>query len=166
MPENNQMMSVEGQLVGMPLAGPESFSQQQLDYLKRAMGIDETVLYDGNGSTTNNASLSESPFNFERLDIIVGDSSGNYEPVKISMITKEYSGSNYFTTTYASGLLNSYIIVIRFTLSTTGISVTKEVDYKVSFDSGTSATIAHNTATFMNCIYKVVGIHRIAGGNQ
>lgn len=35
----NEIMSVEGQLVGMPLAGPESFSQQQLDYLKRALGI-------------------------------------------------------------------------------------------------------------------------------
>lgn len=36
----NEIMSVEGQLVGMPLAGPESFSQQQLDYLKRALGVE------------------------------------------------------------------------------------------------------------------------------
>ena len=39
MPESNEIMSVEGQLVGIPLAGPESFSQQQLDYLKRALGV-------------------------------------------------------------------------------------------------------------------------------
>lgn len=39
MPENNQILSVEGQLVGMPLAGPESFSQQQLDYLRSALGL-------------------------------------------------------------------------------------------------------------------------------
>ena len=53
MPENNQLLSVEGQLVGMPLAGPESFSQAQLDYLKRALGVDETVLFEGvDGSYT------------------------------------------------------------------------------------------------------------------
>lgn len=39
MPENNNIMSLEGQLVGMPLAGPESFSQQQLDYLKTSLGL-------------------------------------------------------------------------------------------------------------------------------
>lgn len=36
---SNEIMSVEGQLVGMPLAGPESFSQQQLDYLRSALGL-------------------------------------------------------------------------------------------------------------------------------
>ncbi len=40
MPENNNIMSLEGQLVGLPLAGPESFSAQQLDYLKRALGVE------------------------------------------------------------------------------------------------------------------------------
>ena len=39
MPENNQILSVSGQLVGLPLAGPESFSQQQLDYLRTALGL-------------------------------------------------------------------------------------------------------------------------------
>ena len=39
MPENNNIMSIEGQLIGMPLAGPESFSQQQLDYLRSALGL-------------------------------------------------------------------------------------------------------------------------------
>ena len=36
---SNEIMSVEGQLIGMPLAGPESFSQQQLDYLRTALGL-------------------------------------------------------------------------------------------------------------------------------
>lgn len=39
MADNNNIMSLEGQLVGMPLAGPESFSQQQLDYLRTALGL-------------------------------------------------------------------------------------------------------------------------------
>ena len=70
MPENNNIMSLEGQLVGMPLAGPESFSQQQLDYLKRALGVDETVLWEGSlGSTGSSKSLSESIFNFKTIEI-------------------------------------------------------------------------------------------------
>jgi len=52
---SNEIMSVEGQLVGMPLAGPESFSQQQLDYLKTALGfvwqdISEEVTGAGTGT--------------------------------------------------------------------------------------------------------------------
>ena len=69
MPESNEIMSVEGQLVGMPLAGPESFSQQQLDYLKRALGVDETVLWDGGNSGATSATLSESLMNFESIKI-------------------------------------------------------------------------------------------------
>ena len=67
------MMSVEGQLVGMPLAGPESFSQQQLDYLKRALGVDETVLWEGTFKYGDSAiSLSEAPSHFTYIDIILG----------------------------------------------------------------------------------------------
>ena len=69
MPENNNIMSLEGQLVGMPLAGPESFSQQQLDYLKRALGVDETVLWEGGNSGASSATLSESLMNFESIKI-------------------------------------------------------------------------------------------------
>ena len=66
----NEMMSVEGQLVGMPLAGPESFSQQQLDYLKRALGVDETVLWSGSlGATGSSQALSESIYNFSAIEI-------------------------------------------------------------------------------------------------
>ena len=68
MPENNNIMSLEGQLVGMPLAGPESFSQKQLDYLKRALGVDETVLWEGSASK-GTVSLSESPMNFEYIAV-------------------------------------------------------------------------------------------------
>ena len=79
MPENNQILSVEGQLVGMPLAGPESFSQQHLDYLKRALGVDETVLWENSSGSTaeSGISLSESPYNFEKLAITAIDNNGN-----------------------------------------------------------------------------------------
>ena len=68
MPENNNIMSLEGQLVGMPLAGPESFSSEQLAYLKRALGVDETVLWE-NASGALSFTTSESINNFERIII-------------------------------------------------------------------------------------------------
>lgn len=82
MPENNQILSVEGQLCGIPLAGPESFSQQQLDYLKRAMGVDETVLYDAGTTYTQvtsdtNYNLSESFLNFTKIRVDYANSYGS-----------------------------------------------------------------------------------------
>lgn len=55
MPENNQILSVEGQLVGMPLAGPESFSAEQLAYLKTALGLGDWT--DVTSSMTKNTSV-------------------------------------------------------------------------------------------------------------
>jgi hypothetical protein len=71
MPENNQLLSVESQLVGLPLAGPESFSQAQLDYLKRALGVDETVLWETTSSGVDSGSItvSEAITNFEKYEI-------------------------------------------------------------------------------------------------
>ena len=73
MPENNQILSIGNQLVGMPLAGPESFSQEQIAYLKMALGVDETLLYSGlktngdGGSATY--TLSELPTNFQKIKV-------------------------------------------------------------------------------------------------
>ena len=53
MPESNEMMSVEGQLVGMSLAGPQSFSNQELNYLKGALDVDETLLFSGDINAAN-----------------------------------------------------------------------------------------------------------------
>lgn len=80
MPENNNIMSIEGQLIGIPLAGPESFSQQQLDYLKRALGVDETVLWTGEASGASaTMSLSESFTNFKRVRFYI-DEGNSYIP--------------------------------------------------------------------------------------
>lgn len=70
---SNEILSLNGQLCGIPLAGPESFSQQQLDYLKRALGVDETVLWEGAFKYGDSAIiLSEAPSHFTYIDIILG----------------------------------------------------------------------------------------------
>ena len=68
MSQSNELMSAGAQLIGMPLAGPESFSQQQLDYLKRALGVDETVLWSGS-AVDGSITLSEAMSNFNEVEV-------------------------------------------------------------------------------------------------
>lgn len=127
--------------------------------------VDETVLFDGNGTPTDNAALSESPFNFEKIMVVVSETGTSYENVGTFIYPKQLTGSRYATITYASGLLNAYLIIVRLNLTANSLTVDKEVDCKVGFDSGDSFSIYHNSATFKTCIYKVIGFNRISGGN-
>ena len=168
MPENNQMMSVEGQLVGMPLAGPESFSQQQLEYLKRALGVDETVLFDGTATAT--PTLSESPTNFERIRILYGSANNSTVGNNIGLQTIDvpvsfingYSNGSLFITYCFSGDVSAkqpQIACAYYTgVKTTSWSCTWGLYGRVY--SGTKTE-----STDWIRIHQIVGIHRIAGGN-
>ena len=159
MPENNQILSVEGQLVGMPLAGPESFSQQQLDYLKRALGMDETVLYDCSNNYvygTNSVTLSESYKNFEIIKIL--NSKGNvqfYYPANSQNVA-------LFTLTNMS---NGYLWLIPWTF--TSNTVYSGATGKIWTVGTTTAVDVPSNAPSNRWIQpiKIIGIHRIAGGN-
>lgn len=153
MSENNQMMSVEGQLVGMPLAGPESFSQQQLDYLKRALGVDETVLFENSATGTQGShsiSLSESLFNFDHAIFYVSDDAGTYGVIIVPTSVNATSGS----------------CMIRWTggYRTLYVTTSNGTDWAINgyqwYGSG-GGEIGSNYLS----INKVVGVHRIAGGN-
>lgn len=164
MSENNQMMSVEGQLVGMPLAGPESFSQQQLEYLKRAMGVDETVLYTVSGNSgVASCTLSEVASNFEYLDFTVGYTGGDNG---ISVV--RFPGS---TTTihiiYGAGIgTTDYLMRVYGTISGTSVEMTKSKCMSSAYTSTSAESIRNDNSGDLACIFKVVGIHRISGGNQ
>lgn len=144
------MMSVEGQLVGMPLAGPESFSQQQLDYLKRALGVDETVLWEGE-VVDGNISLSESLSNFKNIEVWMEGIQTSIKPVF------RYSGSvNEFTAIIPKGGTGvKYIYVTAWTISGTTVS------FRYTYLLGTNESSNYKEVR----IVKIVGIHRIAGGN-
>ena len=165
MPENNQILSVSGQLVGLPLAGPESFSQQQLDYLKRALGVDETVLWEGKAAMSNNPSLtlSESAMNFKFVDIYSLPHNHN----DIAVVTRIYTGTlagntdvegSFTIIGHAGGggfrINNAYLGIVNYTTM-------KFTEQKQTSLIGTNVT----TANTLNSIIKVVGVHRIAGGN-
>lgn len=157
MSENNQMMSVEGQLVGMPLAGPESFSQQQLDYLKRALGIDETVLWSGEASGVNaTMNLSEAYTNFEKLRFVIdeGNSAIPYwESCSLTNGTALYAG---FVRTNSG---NAEVANL-WSLGSSNNNTTLKIN------NATIRTNGGSTSTNNGTIIKIIGIHRIAGGNQ
>lgn len=165
MPENNQMMSVEGQLVGMPLAGPESFSQQQLDYLKRALGVDETVLWEGTSAISGNPTitLSESAQNFKYIDVVSLPHNSNEQAVinRFSAnegITGGTPGTSFTVIGHASG---------------TGVRINNAA---IKFD-GTSVVFSEqkmfniigtqlSTGNCNTVVIRIIGVGRIAGGNQ
>ena len=166
MSDNNQMMSVQGQLVGMPLAGPESFSQQQLEYLKRALGIDETVLIDDKmPARGNNITLAEPFTNFTYIDVSIK----HVDSPSITRYKTEYLAGaskialmcdyavNYMTKAY-----------IKFTPTSDSRIWTYESNkvYQLRHDT-TTWYITNNDNTYINSDMelRIVGIGRIAGGN-
>ena len=158
MPENNNnIMSIEGQLVGIPLAGPESFSQQQLDYLKRALGVDETVLWSGNYESTGSITLSESFKNFEliRVEFITND---NISFTSIFNSAEQNTNMVLLSCYVRSAVTGLSIKASQYTLTNTTITLSRGYDVSV----GQSAT---QTSGNKLTIKRVVGIHRIAGGN-
>lgn len=163
MPESNEIMSVEGQLIGMPLAGPESFSQQQLDYLKRALGVDETVLSTTTYVMSNNPTitLSEPAWNFEFVDIYVLPHNTNNVPIVLRFVTGGLVANNQGSITvqaHAGGggiRLNNGLLTIS---SSGNLVITESKQFSIV---GTTVSQGTAASTFV----KVVGIHRIAGGN-
>ena len=159
MPENNQILSVEGQLVGMPLAGPESFSAEQLAYLKRALGVDETVLWentDGVSSTNFPLTLSESISNFERVKIFWRPWSSNYTvSEKFTTDTQYFLEADWGSVASDS---STYHFLCCISINGTSATFNKQI-----FQQWGTTTINNNSTNFR--IYKIVGIHRIAGGN-
>lgn len=166
MPENNQILSVEGQLVGMPLAGPESFSQQQLDYLKRALGVDETLLWTGTiGAPGSTGVLSEDVTNFEFVDVYTEPVYGGICPVVTRFATIS-SGNAVRFGTFSQDAGNSYLANYTVDFSGTSVSVARAKRISINHSNGSvSVTDIVTTGSFKAPITKIVGIHRIAGGN-
>lgn len=165
MSQPNELASVEGQLVGMPLAGPESFSQQQLDYLKAAMGIDETVLWEGTlGATATNIGMSESVKHFERLKVFIQCKTNSIGRCKIIReIEPTFTESTPISLNYleaydrASSTTTMNMIYLQFTNETTASLL--------GGSKWVNNTFTNSITTYDFNIVKIVGIHRIAGGN-
>ena len=166
MPENNQILSVEGQLVGMPLAGPESFTAEQIAYLKRAMGIDETVLFSGTATGQTAINLPESIFNFERVKIWIRSKVDANNPTSIVEypISSSDTALNMFLTDRYDTTWQW--ITWRFTYGITNNGTTLTETSNAYGGSQSSNSWGAGANVHNQEIYKIVGIHRISGGNE
>ena len=161
MPENNQIMSVAGQLVGMPTAGPESFSQQQLDYLKRAIGVDETVLWSGLAAASDfPLSLSESLSNFEKVEFTwIPRYQGDYGSPTVcdTQGTDGYGGTLRYT--LAAPYWNANTNWFGWWFLNTTDNQTKLTSIKNAYGNPQTTTAL---ADGLNCrMVKIIGINRI-----
>lgn len=109
MPENNQIMSMEGQLVGMPLAGPESFSQQQLDYLKRALGFEWQDITSTMTNTSNTTKLIYCPATKVCVLTVISTRNINTGIVTIGTIAEAYRPSTSIIAASCALNNNSYV---------------------------------------------------------
>ena len=162
MSENNQIMSVQGQLVGLPLAGPESFSQQQLEYLKRAMGVDETVLWDDAGGAFT-ATLNESLFNFEKIKV--------FQATTYTYHIQEFYTSDLTNNAFALGaafVAESNKIYIFGSIWSITDNGTKVVSTNKGYGivGASSGVTYYGSNQYNGKIHRVIGVHRISGGNQ
>ena len=168
MSQPNELASVEGQLVGMPLAGPESFSAEQLAYLKRALGVDETVLYDSNMPALNNTiTLSEGMANFKYVDVSFYNPTTGDNPISYRYPTALFNATRIaFKVTWAVNYMTE--AWLKFT-PTNDVKVWTYVNNTVIQyrNNATTVTIIQDDTTYIKTTakLKIVGVHRIAGGN-
>ena len=166
----NELASVEGQMVGLPLAGPESFSVQQLAYLKRALGVDETVLWEGSltGDLPNGwtATLSELATNFEKIRVCYAKSPGSNSTSDRGWGTMEFYTADLATlgniVTIFSAMRSGTNIFVLFTQIDGWNTVNLSSNGGWQEKPNVSATISSSVRCYP---FRIIGIHRIAGGN-
>jgi hypothetical protein len=165
MSESNEILSAGAQLIGMPLAGPESFSAEQLAYLKRALGVDETVLFEDTGTTGTlvaSVVLSESSANFEKVEITLGWLGGGSSPVAGRLIfTCVPDGKYYGFGGYIGKDGSVHNVLGGISANGTTLALVNCLDL---YTNNNSSISAQSFAGVLK-VFKVVGIHRIAGGN-
>lgn len=156
----------------------DTMSAANVEKLKRLLGVDETVLYDNqSGSATSSISLTESPMNFEKVKVYFGTPIGtvsansNIGVSYTEVLTRTFSysaaaGHGYLTLNgffYGtnSNQSNPYFTVGQFT----GCNTTTWTQGASGIINKVGTTTSSTNPTWI-AIHKIVGIHRIAGGNN
>lgn len=170
MSESNELLSAGAQLIGMPLAGPETFSVQQLAYLKRALGVDETVLYsrtlDGDKNSGWTCTLSELATNFEKIRVCYGKTPNVANSSDIGWGTIEFYTADLAAFGNLVTLFNCMVAGSKMYVCYTRIAGWNTVNLSSTMGSQVTLESAGTTDTAVRMYpFKIVGIHRIAGGN-
>ena len=161
---SEQVNSVAGQLVGIPVGQVYTAGKGiKIDNVNKVVTVDETVLFDDTTMTgVSTCTLTEAATNFEYLDMVVGypNNSNGLNCVRIP------SATTYLHFTYQAGNgATDYFARVYGLINGTAISVTHCKMMYSAYSSTSADSIRNDNSTDMKCIYKVVGINRIAGGN-
>ena len=122
--------------------------------------LDETVLYIASGSTgVASCTLSEAASNFEYIDFIVGYNTGDNG---ISVVRFPGSSTKIHII-YGAGIgTTDYLMRVYGTISGTSVELTKSKCSSSAYTSTSAESIRNNNSGDLACIFKVVGVHRIA----
>ena len=127
---------------------------------------DETVLWEAPGGITGRTSactVSESLKNFEHVDVWLAHST--YGPTRAGSFDFNVMGNTgYFSVMRPRGQGNLNVAFMYITASDTTLTCTQSkcLMFGAYNSTSTSVTATLNDAEDRNCIYKVVGINRIA----
>ena len=120
---------------------------------------DETVLFDNGSTSVSECTLLEAASNFEYLDFVVGFP-GESNGLKVERVP---GNASVFHFMYGAGQgATDYFIRVYGTINGTAVATGKSKASYSTYNSTTAETIRNNSASDMQCIYKVVGINRIA----
>lgn len=123
------------------------------------LGLNETVLWDGNGTPATSANLSESVNNFEYIDFVVGHNEApNLYRVRVSITGSAISISKWFMSGSSAGWIILATSVYEISNSGTTLSLGKGIHMWFSIDNFARGGTGTNGVK----LYKVIGINRIA----
>jgi hypothetical protein len=145
------LMSVAGQLVGIPAEKYSGINGITVDQNNKTIGLDETVLFETN-TDTSTATLSENVSSFRYVDFIITDDNGGVGFIRLPTEYGSYKVGCYIPS------LTSPDIRFAYLATSDGTTWTADGCQKVG-------------SSWMNIgsgpirIKKVIGINRISGGN-
>lgn len=124
------------------------------------LGLNETVLFEVTGTQgVSTCTLSESPFNFQYLEIYVSEQSElDAQCNKIYILSGNIQRIHVH---YNSGNNQCQFVAAKGTISGNTLSITDSLGYDAGFSSG-NMSLTRSNSSQLNCIRKVVGINRIA----
>jgi len=150
------LLSVQGQLVGIPVEEYTGVSGIIVDPVNKTIRLDETVLWDGNDIGSANITLSESITNFKICRFKIRTEQGYH------YVFAAKSNSYDLVLFFTHGQANAWStwLLLHFTDAKT-ITVQHSKSLGHSFTSNTT-TLSGGLDDRKDCIVEVVGINRIA----
>ena len=166
------LMSVAGQLIGIPAEKYSGTNGVTVDQNNKTIGLDETVLYDGGtgyqpgtgtAPTNVNIQLSEAITNFDYLRIYLGGKlSGVIEFMPGTATTTESAANHKVYRTAPDNTNNDTIVGVLITIVANDAT---QLNFRCGYSSSWASAYRSGEDWGYYILYKIVGVNRISGGN-